>query len=139
MWIFLVLQVPFGGGLLLTNLVLSRCPSVLGRRSALVSAVLLTGLAEMLYVISNQFFIAACGMTLWGAGAAVFGPVCRVRLLTATPAERHGAAKAAWRQAQAVGNVLPPLAAGSVAQLTGIQLTMSSAAGLVVITGVWAG
>ncbi len=138
MWIFVVLQVLFGVGLLITNLALSRCPSLLGRRGALVAAVLLTGLAEMLYVISNRFFIAACGVTLWGAATAVFGPVCRVRLLNATPAERHGAAMAAWRQGQAVGNVLPPLAAGSVAQLIGIQLTLISAAGMVVVTGIWA-
>jgi predicted MFS family arabinose efflux permease len=138
MSVFIALQVLFGVGLLITNLALSRCPSLLARRGALVAALLLTGLAEMLYVISDRFFIAACGVTLWGAGAAVFGPVCRVRLLNAIPAERHGAAMAAWRQGQAVGNVLPPLAAGSVAQLIGVQLTMISAAGMVVITGVWA-
>jgi DHA1 family inner membrane transport protein len=137
MWVFIVLQVLFGVGMLTTSLALSRCPSLLGRSGALVAAVLLTGFAEMLYVISNRFFIAACGVTLWGVATAVFGPVCRVRLLTVTPAERHGAAMAAWRQGQAVGNVLPPLAAGSIAQLIGIQLTLISAAGMVVITGVW--
>ncbi len=138
MWVFVVLQVLFGVAMLITSLVLSRCPSLLGRRGALVAAVLLTGFAEMLYVISNRFFIAACGVTLWGAATAVFGPVCRVRLLDAIPAERHGAAMAAWRQGQAVGNVLPPLAAGSLAQLIGIQLTLISAAAMVVITGAWA-
>lgn len=138
MWVFIVLQVLFAVGALITNLVLTRCPGLLGRRGALVAAVVLSGLTEMLYVISNRFFIAACGVTLWGAATAVFSPVCRVRLLDATPAERHGAAMAAWRQGQAVGSVLPPLAAGSLAQLIGIQLTMISAAGMVVITGVWA-
>jgi MFS family permease len=138
MLVFILLQVLFAVGALGTNLALSRCPSLLSRRGALVAAVLLTGLAEMLYVISNRLFIAACGVTLWGVGAAVFNPVCRVRLLTATPAERHGAAMGAWRQGQAVGNVVPPLAAGSVAQLIGVQLTLILAAGMVVITGVWA-
>lgn len=138
MWVFVVLQVFFGVGLLVTNLALSRFPSLLGRRGALVASVLLTGFAEMLYVISNRFFIAACGITLWGVATAVFGPVCRVRLLNATPEERHGAAMATWRQGQAVGNVLPPLVAGSVAQLIGVQFTLISAAGMVVITGVWA-
>jgi predicted MFS family arabinose efflux permease len=138
MWIFVVLQLLFGAGLLITNLAMSRWPSLLGRRGAFVAAVLLTGFAEVLYVISDRFFIAACGITLWGIATAVLGPVCRVRLLNATPAERHGAAMAAWRQGQAVGNVLPPLVAGSVAQLIGIQLTLISAAGLVVIAGVWA-
>ncbi len=138
MWVFVVLQLLFGAGLLIANLALSRWPSVLGRRGAFVAALLVTGLAEMLYVISNRLLIAACGVTLWGAVTAIFGPACRVRLLDATPAERHGAAMAAWRQGQAVGSVLPPLAAGSVAQLIGTQLTMISAAGMVVITGVWA-
>jgi sugar phosphate permease len=92
----------------------------------------------MLYVISNRFFIAVCGVTLWGAATAVFSPVCRVRLLDAIPAERHGAAMAAWRQGQAVGSVLPPLVAGSIAQFVGIQFTLMSAAGMVVITGIWA-
>lgn len=138
MSVFILLQVLFAVGALVTNLALSRCPSLLGRRGALVAALLLTGLAEMLYVISDRLFIAACGVTLWGVGAAVFSPVCRVRLLNAIPAERHGAAMASWRQGQAVGSVLPPLAAGSVAQLIGVQLTMISAAGMVVITSVWA-
>lgn len=138
MWVFIVLQVLFAVGGLTTNLALSRRPGLLSRRGALVAAVLLTGFAEMLYVISNRFFIAACGVTLWGAATAVFSPVCRVRLLTAIPAERHGAAMAAWRQGQAVGSVLPPLVAGSIAQLIGIQLTLISAAVMVVITGVWA-
>ncbi|HLX50137.1 MAG TPA: MFS transporter [Streptosporangiaceae bacterium] len=138
MWVFIVLQVLFAAGGLITNLALSRRPGLLGRHGALVAAVLLTGFAEMLYVISNRFFIAACGVTLWGAATAVFSPVCRVRLLNAIPAERHGAAMAAWRQGQAVGNVLPPLAAGGIAQLIGIQFTLISAAGMVVITGVWA-
>lgn len=138
MWVFIVLQVLFAVGGLATNLGLSRIPSLLGRPGALVAAVLLTGFAEMLYVISSRFFIAACGVALWGAATAVFSPVCRVRLLNATPAERHGAAMAAWRQGQAVGSVLPPLVAGSIAQLVGIQVTLIGAAGLVVITGVWA-
>lgn len=138
MWVFIVLQVLFAVGGLATNLALSRRPGLLSRRGALVAATLLTGLAEMLYVISNRFFIAACGVTLWGAATAVFSPVCRVRLLDAIPAERHGAAMAAWRQGQAVGSVLPPLVAGSIAQFIGIQFTLISAAGMVVITGVWA-
>jgi predicted MFS family arabinose efflux permease len=138
MLVFIVLQVLFGAGLLITNLALSRRPGLLSHGGALVAAVLLTGLAEMLYVISDRLLIAACGITLWGAVTAVFGPACRVRLLTVTPAERHGAAMAAWRQSQAVGNLLPPLVAGGVAQLIGIQLTMTSAAGIVVATGVGA-
>jgi predicted MFS family arabinose efflux permease len=138
MWVFIVLQVLFAVSALITNLALSRFQGLLARHSALVTAMLLTGFAEMLYVISHRFFIAACGITLWGAATAVFSPVCRVRLLDATPADRHGAAMAAWRQGQAVGSVLPPLVAGGVAQLIGVQLTLISAAGMVVITGAWA-
>ncbi|WIM99839.1 MFS transporter [Actinoplanes oblitus] len=132
---FTVLQMIFGTGLLVTNLVLLRFPDALTSYRILLASVVFIGLAEIVYVGSSSVVVSAIGSLCWGLGAAVFGPACRASLLVSVPPDQHGAIMALWRSVQSAGSVVPPLLVGVAGQALGTQLTMIVTSVVVVLAG----
>ncbi|MGW1196710.1 MFS transporter [Streptomyces sp. NPDC002536] len=135
---FALTQGLYGVGLITTSLVLTRAESLLSLRNVLAVTVLAVAVSEVLYVATASLTVCIIGSFLWGCGASLFGPACRVALLRGTPPEQHGTAMARWRATQATGSLAPPIVAGFFADAVGVQAVMIGSSVLVAAVGVLA-
>lgn len=132
---FALIQVVHGLGMLLASLVVLRLPRMTRSAWVLWSSAALIGVSETIYVSTGIVIVTFVGAFVWGIAAAMFGPACRIQLLDGAPPQAHGRLMAAWRSAQATGNLLPMPWVSPVAAVVGTQPLLLTIAVLMTATG----
>lgn len=118
-----LMQTAFGVGAIAGAAVAARIEARVGPR-LLASTMLLCGIGMIGYTASTNVAIAAVGVTVWGVGIGMWAPVSRTMIQRGVPMAHHGRVNGVMATLQSALEVIPVLAAGQLAVLVGIQVTL---------------
>ena len=121
-----LMQTAFGIGAIAGAAIAARIEARVGPR-LLATTLLLCGIGMIGYTASTNVAIAAVGVTVWGVGIGLWAPVSRTMIQRGVPMAHHGRVNGVMATLQSALEVIPVLAAGQLAVLVGIQLTLIAA------------
>lgn len=121
-----LMQTAFGVGAIAGAAIAARIEARVGPR-LLATTLLLCGIGMIGYTASTIVAVAAVGVTVWGVGIGLWAPVSRTMIQRGVPMAHHGRVNGVMATLQSALEVIPVLAAGQLAVLVGIQMTLIAA------------
>jgi len=131
-----LMQTAFGVGAIAGAAIAARIEARVGPR-LLATTLLLCGIGMIGYTASTNVVFAAVGVTVWGVGIGLWAPVSRTMIQRGVPMAHHGRVNGVMATLQSALEVIPVLAAGQLAVLVGIQLTLIAAGVSTLVLAGW--
>jgi len=129
-------QTAFGIGAIAGAAVASRIESKVGPR-LLAATIAVCGVGAITYTATRSLAVAAMGVTVWGLGIGMWAPVSRTMIQRGVPMANHGKVNGVMSTLQSALEVLPVIAAGQLAVLIGVQVTLIAAGASTVVLALW--